>query len=61
MAGFGRIASILAPLAVPPLMVFGGSWAVFGTFAGFFGVAIVGALMLPEWRGRSLDEAALAA
>ncbi|CAA9352424.1 MAG: Niacin transporter NiaP [uncultured Gemmatimonadetes bacterium] len=57
-AGFGRIASILAPLAVPLLMEAGGSWAVFGTFAGFFGVAIVGALMLPEWRGRQLDEAA---
>ncbi|HZG43545.1 MAG TPA: MFS transporter [Longimicrobium sp.] len=57
-AGFGRIASILAPLAVPPLMAFGGSWAVFGTFAAFFGMAIVGALMLPEWRGRQLDEAA---
>jgi putative MFS transporter len=55
-AGFGRIASILAPLAVPPLMTFGGSWAVFGTFAAFFGVAIIGALMLPEWRGRQLDE-----
>jgi hypothetical protein len=39
-------------------MAAGGSWAVFGTFAGFFGVAIIGALMLPEWRGRQLDEAA---
>ncbi|HEX8670869.1 MAG TPA: MFS transporter [Longimicrobium sp.] len=57
-AGFGRIASILAPLAVPPLMAAGGSGAVFGTFAGFFGVAIVGALLLPEWRGRDLDDAA---
>jgi putative MFS transporter len=55
-AGFGRIASILAPLAVPPLLAAGGSAAVFGTFAAFFGVAIVGALMLPEWRGRNLDD-----
>jgi hypothetical protein len=31
---------------------------VFGTFAGFFGVANVGALLLPEWRGRDLDDAA---
>lgn len=55
-AGFGRIASILAPLAVPPLMAAGGTEAVFGTFAALFGVAIVGALMLPEWRGRHLAE-----
>jgi putative MFS transporter len=55
-AGFGRIASILAPLAVPPLLAAGGSAAVFGTFAAFFGLAIVGALMLPEWRGRNLDD-----
>jgi putative MFS transporter len=55
-AGFGRIASILAPLAVPPLLAAGGSAAVFGTFAAFFGVAIVGALLLPEWRGRELEE-----
>jgi putative MFS transporter len=55
-AGFGRIASIIAPLCVPPLMAAGGSAAVFGTFAAFFGVAIVGALMLPEWKGRHLAE-----
>ncbi|HEX9937190.1 MAG TPA: MFS transporter [Longimicrobium sp.] len=54
-AGFGRIASILAPLSVPPLLAAGGAPAVFGTFAAFFGVAIAGALMLPEWRGRELD------
>ena len=56
-AGFGRIASIVAPLAVPPLLAAGGSDAVFGTFAAFFGLAIVGALLLPEWRGRDLDDA----
>ncbi|HYH78758.1 MAG TPA: MFS transporter [Longimicrobium sp.] len=56
-AGFGRIASILAPLSVPPLLAFGGPQAVFGTFAAFFGLAIVGALLLPEWRGRELDAA----
>jgi putative MFS transporter len=55
-AGFGRIASILAPLAVPPLLHAGGDKAVFATFAAFFAVAIIGALMLPEWRGRRLDE-----
>jgi MFS transporter, putative metabolite:H+ symporter len=57
-AGFGRIASIIAPLCVPPLMVMGGTGAVFGVFAAFFGVAIVGALLLPEWRGRLLAEEA---
>jgi MFS transporter, putative metabolite:H+ symporter len=57
-AGFGRIASILAPLSVPPLMAAGGTGAVFGTFAGFFCVAIVGALLLPEYRGRHLPDAA---
>ncbi|MBB4638340.1 MFS transporter [Longimicrobium terrae] len=56
-AGFGRIASILAPLAVPPLMAAGGTEAVFGTFAAFFGLAIIGAALLPEWRGRQLDDA----
>jgi putative MFS transporter len=55
-AGFGRIASIIAPLSVPPLMAAGGSPAVFGVFAGFFGIAIIGALLLPEWRGRHLAE-----
>lgn len=54
-AGFGRIASILAPLSVPPLLAMGGSVAVFGTFAAFFAIAIVGALMLPELRGKELD------
>jgi putative MFS transporter len=55
-AGFGRIASIIAPLCVPPLLAAGGSQAVFGTFAVFFGVAIVGALLLPEFKGRHLAE-----
>lgn len=60
-AGFGRIASIIAPLCVPPLLAAGGSEAVFGTFAAFFGVAIAGALLLPEWKGRHLAEDAAAA
>ncbi|HYR08045.1 MAG TPA: MFS transporter [Longimicrobium sp.] len=60
-AGFGRIASIIAPLCVPPLLNAGGSEAVFGTFAAFFGVAIIGALLLPEWKGRHLAEDAAGA
>jgi putative MFS transporter len=56
-AGFGRIASILAPLCVPPLLDLGGSGLVFGTFAAFFVVAALTTWALPERRGRSLDEA----
>lgn len=55
-AGFGRIASILAPLAVPPLMARGGIEAVFLVLAGFFGVAIAGSLLLPELRGVQLAQ-----
>lgn len=60
-AGFGRLASILAPLAVPPLLARGGVEAVFGVLAAFFAVAIAGALLLPELRGRRLEEGAPAA
>ena len=55
-AGFGRLASIAAPLAVPPLLALGGSPVVFGTFAAFFLVGAAAAGVLPELRGRSLDE-----
>jgi putative MFS transporter len=57
-AGFGRIASILAPLCVPPLLVWNGVGAVFTTFSLFFGLAVVGTLLLPELRGRALAEGA---
>lgn len=55
-AGFGRIASILAPLAVPVLAARGGTALVFATFVGCFLLAIVGALLLPELRGAQLAE-----
>jgi putative MFS transporter len=55
-AGFGRIASILAPLCVPPLLELGGSGLVFGTFAAFFVVAAAASLGLPERRGQSLED-----
>ena len=55
-AGFGRIASILAPLSVQPLLQRGGAGLVFGTFAAFFVVAAVAALGLPERRGQALDD-----
>ncbi len=56
-AGFGRLASIAAPLCVPPLVGAGGTGLVFGTFAAFFAVAALASLGLPERRGQPLDEA----
>ncbi|TKJ33618.1 MFS transporter [Blastococcus sp. CCUG 61487] len=55
-AGFGRLASIAAPLCVPPLVDAGGNGLVFGTFAAFFAIAALTSLRLPELRGRSLDD-----
>lgn len=54
-AGVGRTASILAPLAVPPLREAGGTALLFGVFAAVFVVAASGALALPERAGESLD------
>lgn len=54
-AGFGRIASIIAPLIVPPLLAFGGSIALFSLFSTAFLVAAVATLTLPEQRGKVLD------
>ena len=56
-AGFGRLASIAAPLCVPPLLDLGGNGVVFGTFAAFFVLAAVATAGLPEHRGRALEEA----
>ncbi|MGN7968283.1 MFS transporter [Microbacterium sp. 22296] len=53
-AGVGRIASIIAPLAVPPLLGLGGAQLLFVVFAAFFAVAVIAALFLREQRGRSL-------
>ncbi|NEK87053.1 MFS transporter [Blastococcus saxobsidens] len=55
-AGFGRIASIIAPLCVPLLVDTGGTGLVFGVFAAFFLLAAVAALGLPELRGQALDQ-----
>jgi putative MFS transporter len=55
-AGIGRIASIIAPLAVPFLREGGGNVFLFGIFAAFFVVAAVGAFALPEMRGRALED-----
>jgi putative MFS transporter len=54
-AGFGRLASIAAPLCVPPLLDAGGSGLVFGTFAAFFLLGALATWGLPERRGLSLE------
>ncbi|TFD10620.1 MFS transporter [Cryobacterium sp. TMT1-2-2] len=55
-AGSGRIAAILAPLAVPLLREAGGTGLLFAVFAGFFVVAALGTFRLPEKRGQALAE-----
>ncbi|QTE31474.1 MFS transporter [Pengzhenrongella sicca] len=55
-AGVGRIASILAPLAVPQLRALGGTPLLFEVFAAVFVVAALCALRLPERRGQELEE-----
>lgn len=55
-AGVGRIASILAPLSVPPLIVLGGVPLVFVVFAIFFTIATGAAWGLVDRRGAALDE-----
>jgi len=54
-AGVGRIASILAPLAVPGLLGAGGAPLLFVVFSICFALAVVAALMLAERRGRALE------
>lgn len=53
-AGFGRIASIIAPLIVPPVLIFGGPVVLFGIFAVSFLIAAAAAFTLPEQRGKIL-------
>src|SRR5215213_2855537 len=57
-AGFGRFASIAAPLCVPPLLDAGGSGLVFGVFAAFFVVGALATSGLPERRGKALEDVA---
>jgi putative MFS transporter len=54
-AGIGRIASIVAPLSVPPLVALGGPPVVFAVFSAVFLVAAVAAFALPELKGRPLE------
>jgi putative MFS transporter len=55
-AGVGRIASVVAPLAVPLLRGAGGTGLLFAVFAAVFLLAAAVALTLPELRGRALAE-----
>ena len=55
-AGIGRIAAILAPLAVPSLRETGGTGLLFAVFAIFFMVAALGAFGLPEKQGEALED-----
>ncbi|WP_435746573.1 MFS transporter [Nocardioides sp. SYSU DS0663] len=56
-AGFGRIASVLAPLSVPWLLDLGtGTTGLFVVFAAFFAVAAGAAWGLPDRTGDALSE-----
>lgn len=54
-ASVGRIASIAAPLAVPPLLIFGGTTVLFLVFGVVFLIAAAGAFALPELKGVPLE------
>lgn len=54
-AGFGRIASIVAPLIVPPLVATGGTGLLFALFGAAFAVAAVASLLLPEQKNKELS------
>jgi putative MFS transporter len=55
-AGVGRIASIVAPLAVPVLLLAGGAPLVFGIFGVCFLVAAAAAWGLSDRKGVALDD-----
>lgn len=55
-AGFGRLASILAPLIVPPLIATAGTGWLFVFFAAAFAIAALAALSLPELKGTALAQ-----
>ncbi len=55
-AGVGRIASIVAPLLVPVMLIAGGAPLLFAVFAAFFVVAAAAAWGLVDRRGHALDD-----
>lgn len=54
---FGRIAAMLAPLAVPLIVAGVGLPVLFGLFGVMFAIAMVAAWFLPEYTDRALEEA----
>ncbi|MGY5765221.1 MFS transporter [Brachybacterium sp. DNPG3] len=53
-AGFGRLASLIAPFMVPVLVATGGQVLAFIVFAAAFALAALAAFTLPEQRGKAL-------
>lgn len=54
-AGFGRIASIISPLIVPPILSAFGTGALFALFGDAFLLAAIATLLLPEQKGKILN------
>ena len=55
-AGFGRLASIIAPLSVPALLGWWGNAGLFALFGVTFVVAALAAFTLPERKGVALED-----
>ncbi len=55
-AGFGRIASVIAPLSVPWMIGWGEEPLVFTVFAAFVALAAAATWGMPERRGEVLEE-----
>jgi putative MFS transporter len=55
-AGVGRIASIVAPLAVPAMLLLGGAAFVFVVFGVCFVVAAAATWGLSDRKGQALDD-----
>ncbi|WP_313679985.1 MFS transporter [Corynebacterium stationis] len=53
-AGFGRIASIISPLIVPPILAAAEQPWLFVLFASAFAIAAIAAFTLPENKGKAL-------
>ncbi|WP_300917248.1 MFS transporter [Corynebacterium stationis] len=53
-AGFGRIASIISPLIVPPILAAAGQPWLFVLFASAVAIAAIAAFTLPENKGKAL-------
>lgn len=55
-AGVGRVASIIAPFAVPALLALGGAPLLFVIFSAFFAIGAAAAWGLTDRKGRGLDD-----